>query len=247
MDALGLLGLLSAQDVECVDEYEGRFRLKRSVAKDRVVSVIDPDAQHIHKSRKHYIDGFKGHIAVKPDTEIITEATLTKGNVSDTEAAQVLLATESDPCVIYGDAGYRAGAFRFDLKAKGYDAVIKPHPLSVSIAGGYSIDNFVVNETDHTVTISSPRRASSVKYCGICPQRERCTRAKGGRDMAFSPHHQINQRARQDFSGDLKASYNTHRPSIERIHAQMKRKLSSAKVRYRGVRKSGSLCASSIT
>ena len=76
MDALGLLGLLSAQDVECVDEYEGRFRLKRSVAKDRVVSVIDPDAQHVHKSRKHYIDGFKGHIAVKPDTEIITEATL---------------------------------------------------------------------------------------------------------------------------------------------------------------------------
>lgn len=55
--------------------------------------------------------------------------------------------------------------------------------------------------------------------------------------MVFSAHHQINQRARQDFSGDLKASYNTHRPTVERIHAQMKRKLSSAKVGYRGVRK----------
>lgn len=245
VDALGLLGLLSFQDVECVDEHEGRFRLKRSVAKNRVVSTVDPDARHVHKSQKHYIDGFKGHIAVEPDTEIITEAILTKGNVTDTEAAQVLLGRESDPCVIFGDAGYSAGAFRSDLKAKGHDAVIKPHPLSVSISGGYSIDDFVVNESDHTVTcpanhtvtISSSKRASFMKYCGICPQRERCTRAKRGRVIVFSPHHQINQRARQDFSGDLKASYNTHRPTVERVHAQMKRKLSSAKVRYRGVRK----------
>jgi len=36
---------------------------------------------------------------------------------------------------------------------------------------------------------------------------------------------------------EIRASYRVTRPSVERIHAQMKRKLNGAKLRYRGVAK----------
>ena len=54
--ALGLLGLVAGQDVELDDE--GHWRIVRGVAKDRVISVVDPEARHMHKSRSDYRDGY---------------------------------------------------------------------------------------------------------------------------------------------------------------------------------------------
>jgi hypothetical protein len=57
-EAVGLLGLVAGQDVE-PGEPEGSFRIARKVAADRVISVVDPDARHMHKSRSSYRDGYK--------------------------------------------------------------------------------------------------------------------------------------------------------------------------------------------
>jgi hypothetical protein len=48
-----------------------------------MVSVHDPDARHVHKTTHDYRDGYKAHVAVEPETGIITAATLTAGNVAD--------------------------------------------------------------------------------------------------------------------------------------------------------------------
>jgi hypothetical protein len=39
------------------------------VAKDRIISTVDPEARHGHKSSAHGFDGFKGHIALDPDSD----------------------------------------------------------------------------------------------------------------------------------------------------------------------------------
>jgi hypothetical protein len=57
LGALGLLGVVANQDVELVDEANGTYRLRHGVAKDRVVSTVDPESRHVHKSRKNYHDG----------------------------------------------------------------------------------------------------------------------------------------------------------------------------------------------
>jgi hypothetical protein len=57
-EAVGLLGLVAGQDVEPGD-VEGSWRIARKVAADRVISVVDPDARHMHKSRSSYRDGYK--------------------------------------------------------------------------------------------------------------------------------------------------------------------------------------------
>jgi hypothetical protein len=52
-EAVGLLGLVAGQDVE-PGEVEGSWRIARKVAADRVISTVDPDARHMHKSRSSY-------------------------------------------------------------------------------------------------------------------------------------------------------------------------------------------------
>jgi transposase len=47
--AVGLLGVVAGQDVE-PDQQPGSYRIARKVAPDRVISVVDPDARHMHKA-----------------------------------------------------------------------------------------------------------------------------------------------------------------------------------------------------
>lgn len=245
-DCLGLLALVSFQDVEMVDEINGRFTISKKVARDRVVSTVDPDARHVHKSRTKYIDGFKGHISIEPETELITACSFTKGNVSDAVVGTELLSGEVEGLIVYGDAGYSSGDFRDHLQQNHHSSIIKPHPLTTSVKGGFSIDDFTLDEKQstlmcpagHIVTLSPNRRANFTKYCKTCPLRDQCTRSSRGRVVTLSQHHQITKSARADFvQPDVKSAYNTNRPVVERIHAQMKRKMPSSKVRYRGVRK----------
>jgi hypothetical protein len=78
------------QDLEI--DADGRFVIARKVAKDRVISTVDPDARHGHKTSARGFDGYKGHIAEDPDSEIITNTTVTAGNVADGAVAEELLA-----------------------------------------------------------------------------------------------------------------------------------------------------------
>jgi len=74
-EAVALLALIAGQDVEPVegsDGTDGRWRITRGVAPDRVISVIDPDARHAHQTVSRRQDGFKVHLAVEPDTGLIT-------------------------------------------------------------------------------------------------------------------------------------------------------------------------------
>nr|WP_287389669.1 hypothetical protein [Candidatus Microthrix sp.] len=68
--AAGLLATVVGQDLETDDD--GRFVIAWRVAKDRVISTVDPDARHGHKTAARSFDGYKGHIAEDPDSEIIT-------------------------------------------------------------------------------------------------------------------------------------------------------------------------------
>ena len=95
-DALSQAGALLASVVgQDLDEgADGVFRIARRVAKDRVISTVDPDARHGHKTSARGFDGYKGHVAVDPDSELITATTVTAGNVGDAQAVDDLLADD---------------------------------------------------------------------------------------------------------------------------------------------------------
>lgn len=88
--AVALLAMVVGQDME--QREDGVFRIVRGVAKDRVISTVDPETRHGHKTAARGFDGYKGHVAVDPESEIITATEVTAGNVADGEAAESLLA-----------------------------------------------------------------------------------------------------------------------------------------------------------
>jgi hypothetical protein len=87
-----LLATVVGQDLD--EGQDGVFRIARRVAKDRVISTVDPDARHGHKTSARGFDGYKGHVAVDPDSELITATTVTAGNLGDAQAVDELLADE---------------------------------------------------------------------------------------------------------------------------------------------------------
>jgi len=89
-EAVRLLAKATGQDLE--EGEDGVLRIARKVAPDRIISTVDPDARHGHKSEARGFDGYKGHVAVDPDSEIITGATVTPGNAGDSSVAKDLIA-----------------------------------------------------------------------------------------------------------------------------------------------------------
>jgi hypothetical protein len=88
--AMQLLATVIGQDLE--EDAEGRLRIARRVAPDRVISTVDPEARHGHKTAARGFDGYKGHVAIDPDSELITATAVTPGNASDASVAAELIA-----------------------------------------------------------------------------------------------------------------------------------------------------------
>jgi hypothetical protein len=89
-DAAKLVATVVGQDLE--EGHDGVFRIAHRVAPDRVISTVDPEARHGHKTAARGFDGYKGHIAIDPDSEIITSTAVTAANASDGSVAKELLA-----------------------------------------------------------------------------------------------------------------------------------------------------------
>ena len=66
--AASLLATVLGQDLQTGSD--GGFRIARRVAKDRVISTVDPGTRHGHKTSARGFDGYKGRAAVDPDSEI---------------------------------------------------------------------------------------------------------------------------------------------------------------------------------
>ncbi|MEU0157196.1 transposase, partial [Micromonospora fulviviridis] len=198
--ALALLALIAGQDVEPAegsDGTDGRWRIARRVAHERVISVVDPAARHVHKTVHRRQDGFKGHVAVEPDTGLFTAGELTEAAGEDNHEAVVGLSlldndVEDDESVefeVLADTAYGTGDARAALTDAGHTAIIKPAPLRPAVAGGFTIDDFTVDEAAGTVTcpnrlvrpITPSRTVTFGAACRGCPLRARCTTSKTGR------------------------------------------------------------------
>lgn len=242
-DAAGLLGLVSGQDVEPAGG-PGRWRIARRVAEDRVVSVIDPESRHAHKTSHDYRDGYKAHVCAEPDTGLICAVGLTAGNAADADAALGLLEGEPAGTVVLADSAYGTGKLRAGLEDREMEAVIKPPPLRTAIAGGYSIDDFDIDTDAGTVTcpagaaaaIGANRTARFGAQCRNCPLRRRCTTAKAGRTIRLHPHHELLAAARaQARTHGFQYEYRRFRPMAERTIAWLVR--NNRKCPYRGAQK----------
>jgi hypothetical protein len=249
---LALLALVAGQDVEPAegsDGTDGRWRIARKVAEDRVISTVDPEARHVHKTVHHKQDGYKGHVAIEPDTGLFTDGRLTKASGADNHEAVVgleLLDGEPGELEVLGDSAYGTGEARAALLDAGHTAVIKPGPLTPAVAGGFTVDEFTADEQAGTVTcpngvtrsITRTRKVTFGVACRDCPLRAQCTTSKTGRSLNLHPQDALLRHARRQWREDdqLRQTYRQYRPMVERSIAWLiGPKGRCRKLRYRGV------------
>ncbi len=84
-----LLATVLGQDL--AEDADGVFRIARRVAKDRVISTVDPETRHGHKTSARGFDGYKAHLGIDPDSELITATTVSPGNAGDASVAEDLI------------------------------------------------------------------------------------------------------------------------------------------------------------
>jgi hypothetical protein len=248
-EAADLLALVAGQDVAQGDD--GVFRIVRGVARDRVISTVDPEARHGHKSRNRRFDGYKAHLSVDPDSELIEEVVATPANAPDRDALDDLVAGHLDadhkPTII-GDSAYADGATRAHLDGEGFEVLSRCPPARNS-TGLFTKDHFAVDldagtvtcPAAHTVTIRRAAggggKASFKPHCRHCPLRAQCTPSHRGRTIAIHPHETLLQRARTEQSTpEWAARYRADRPLVERkISHFVRRTWGGRRARTRGL------------
>ena len=211
LEAAELLVSLLQQDVERRDDGPA---LREGVAKDRIVSVNDPDMRHGHKSKSTLFHGHKAAIAVEPESGIVTAVDVLPGNAPDSDGAlEMIEATEAVTGLeveeTIGDCAYGDAATRQEFKNAGRRLVAKvPGPSS---NGLFAKERFEIDLAAGTCTCPAGevtdrlvRRRNMVdrkghahlvrqfnfpaEVCQACPLRSLCTRAKqGGRTIAVHP------------------------------------------------------------
>jgi hypothetical protein len=190
--AAALLAAVTGQDLD--EGEDGVFRIARRVAKDRIISTVDPQARHGHKTSARGFDGYKGHVGIDPDAELITATAVTPGNAGDAAAAAGLLAGDlpaepgpgdepagepeaaageaevtrpeaaREPPAVYGDAAYGAGELLDALEQAGADIYCKVQP-PVAPGGRFTKDVFSIDLAAGTVTCPAGL-AAPLRPCG---------------------------------------------------------------------------------
>jgi hypothetical protein len=235
VEAAGLLSRVLAQDVE--RRADGPA-LPEGVAKDRLVSVHDPEMRHGPKSASKRFDGHKAAVAVDADEQLITAVTVLPGNAQDRERALDLVA-ESEAntgCAVaetLADGAYGDVETRQAFADAGRRLVAKV-PAEQN-GGRFTKSDFTLDL--ETGTCSCPGGQQSRDFwprpeggglfrfaadvCAACPLRAQCVKGQGGRSVRVHPQEALLQAARAEQAGPAGRALRTRRQVVEHRIARL--------------------------
>ena len=257
-DAANLLARIVSQDIE--EDKKGKPKIKKGVAKDRVISTTDPEMRHGRKSRSGKFNGYKNHILKDVDSDIITNVDVSPGNCPDADMAKTLIDEakeefEVETKSLCGDGAYGSGKMRKDMDDKEIDLISKAPP--VVDTGKLSKEEFDIDVKEERVVCPEGKVAEkchkskdaegevtktfvfSKETCSNCSKRNECTNAKNsGRTIRVGPYEEYLQKARKIQKTErFKEVYNKRRPPVERKIGELIYH-GLRKTKYKGKRKS---------
>jgi transposase len=183
------------QDVDCSGPAPA---LRRGVARDRRISVEDPDMRHGRKSRSVLFDGYKRHVLRDLDTGLVPavgitpanapEASVTGDIATDLEAAGFTLSE------LHIDRAYLSSAL---VRDRGPDLAVFCKAWRVRNTGGrFAKDQFSLDFAAGQLTCPAGAAmpfepGKTVRFpagtCAACPLRARCTTSSHGRSVSIHP------------------------------------------------------------
>lgn len=247
-----LLAQVAAQDLEMEegDDGEPEVSIRRGVAPERIISVVDPEARHGHRSRADRYDGYKLHLSVDLDSDLLTAVEASAATAPDAVVLTDLLGADPLPVTeVVADTAYGSGATRAEMAQAGI-TLVAPAPPPGGKAGKFTTADFEVDLARDRVTcpaghtVSPRRRGPSAgrtqfrfptQVCTACPLQASCTGSARGRSITIGPHQVLLQQARTGrWTSEFREAYRK-RARVERKAAQIK--FRSPKIPWRGLRK----------
>ena len=244
--AAELLGELLLQDVERDGDGIG---LKDGVAKDRMVSVHDPEMRHGHKSSSRRFDGHKAAIVVDTDSQLITAVEVLPGNAPDNLGGLELVerseATTGVPVEeALGDAAYGDGDTRqaFADAERSLVARVPGRPNKAH----FPKEDFRIDLESGTCTCPAGQVTRNLRplgtrtgptgrihrlqgfrfdaaVCGVCTLRSRCVAGSSGlgRTVQLHPQEGLLQQARALQQSEAFGGYRQRRVVVEHRLARL--------------------------
>jgi len=203
LETADLLEKILKQDIFL--DKDGTYKIIDGTAKDRIISTIDPEMRHGHKTSSKIQDGYKSEIITGGQKgELVIAVETVPANTADgTKMAELLdEADESGFHVdkLYGDSAYcdwdevkeRENETEFCVKVRG----------AVNKGGMYTKDEFEINLEEGTIICPAgktacfnPEREIKEKglpvsfdseVCKACTMREKCTKSNTGRKVTIN-------------------------------------------------------------
>jgi hypothetical protein len=238
-DALAQLQRLVAQDVEVSEA--GKAAIRQGVAPDRQISTVDPEMRHGRKSSRRRFDGYKTHLALEPESGLLTAVETTAGSLYDGDAVPAIL-EQTSPVVLGGDNAYAGPEQRAEALAQGTAILTPTAPL-----GPYAKDSFGLDEGQGMVTCPAGQRARigksgrakfAAKVCSVCPMHEQCNPSGKGRTLTIGEHEALGRNLRAAARSERWSDFLRRRCVIEHRIAHFIR-WAGRKGRYFGKLKTG--------
>ncbi len=221
------------------------IRVRQGVARDRVVSVHDPEMRHGRKSHQRKWNGWKAHVSVSADSQFVTAVDISPANTGDAEAAIRLLEEQRArglrPTAWIGDMAYSAAELRDRAHDEGGEVIARVPPASAP-GGRFSKDAFTLDLESAAATCPAGQSTTRTRRhgeggaflfdgtaCAACALREQCTskdpermRSTGvGRTINIHPREALLQEARAQETTERFKELIAHRPAVERKIAHL--------------------------
>jgi transposase len=228
-------------------------------ATDRLISVVDTEARTGHKSDMRKIQGYKDHIMIDEETEIITAVKVTPANAEDGDQLMDLVKQFQDnhgflPKELSADKGYWFGKNLRFLQGNHILGHISWMKTKQQVSGLFTPEDFrfdpenmqvtcpngVVSKAYRDRTKAKEDRAGfefrfTKTQCQDCPLKAKCTTSKSIRNVFISDYYAEFQQAREHYKTEEYKEARKSRWLIERRHADKVRNHGLRRSRYRGL------------
>lgn len=241
-EAADLLSVVTEQDIE---EDEEGIRIREGVARDRVISVVDPEMRHGRKSPSKRVDRYRVHLTACGDEgDFITAVEVTAANKGEGAVLGTLIdSTEGKGFKVrsvIGDTAYGGGETRAQVTKRGIDLVASVPPIA-NPQGKMSKKDFEVNVEEgyarcpagvvtRHIDKGNDGRGNRIpvfrfpgEECRRCALSDRCTPNKDGRRVRLNRYEGLLQEARKREETDTFKHLYKKRCSVERTICHMQR------------------------
>jgi hypothetical protein len=206
-ETLDVARVIESQNVTF--DSQGVPSLSKGVAKDRRISIEDPDMRHGRKSRSKKIDGYKRHVLKDLESGVVCAVALTRANTPESAATIDL---ERDLKIqnihlseLHIDRAYLSSHW---VTQRNNKLQIFCKAWQVKNSGRFDKNSFFLDWNTHLIScpnqVSIPFEPGKTVHfpqneCAICPLRSGCTNSQRGRTVSIHPDEALMQelRARQ--------------------------------------------------